>query len=73
MMSTRSGRNLYLEEEDMALGGEDMVEGLDHRVEDPDTTNNPTQADQTQSFMEHVKPVKTNFLTFLITDRPTNM
>ena len=41
----------------MALGEEDMVEGLDHRVEDPDpVTNNPTQAVQTQSFMEHVKP-----------------
>ena len=34
---------LHLEEEGMALEGEDMVEGLDHRVEDPDPiTNNPT-------------------------------
>ena len=47
---------LHLEGEGMALEEEDMAEGLDHRVEDPDPTNSPTQADPTQSFMEHVKP-----------------
>ena len=35
---------------------EDMAEGLDHRVEDPEPTDSPTQADPTQSFMEHVMP-----------------